>query len=356
MNTKFTHAQNSNLYAGIEVGSKGVKLCILNNSLPISNVSKKVVFDTAINTDFIKFSESTSKSTLSALVNLYSIARQNFKVKSNDIFLAVSSGVQQTAERDKKEGHIASLISDIKSKLGEPNREVEVVSVYQESIFTHKSIIPKEDNMTTIIIDIGSGNTKGGYFISSNVFNVFNIPWGTKSTTNAVERICDTPCSANSFSNQLIRKLNSISNQDIPAAVDKCGITNYDFKILFSGGIAWATAALAKPELIKEQMIDLSFSEVEKFHTQLVKNFEKITGGEYSQQYIDEKYRVQKVFNQNSLIGGSGLLLRVMKKFERVNGTRAYGFIKNNKAGWLPGYIIDKIEVREGHPTISIPK
>ena len=141
------------------------------------------------------------------------------------------------------------------------------------------------------------------------------------------------------FSKLLYKKLNQLNEKDIPNAVDKCGITNYDFKILFSGGIAWAAATLAKPELIKEKNIDLSYSEVEKFHYQLVKNFEKITDGEYSRQFIDEKSNVKKVFNQKSLIGGSGLLLSVMKKFERVNGTKSYGFIKNNKTGWLPGYI-----------------
>ena len=62
--------------------------------------------------------------------------------------------------------------------------------------------------MTTIIIDIGSGNTKGGYFISSNVFNTFNIPWGTKSTTNAVEKVCDSPCTVDDFSTLLVKHLN----------------------------------------------------------------------------------------------------------------------------------------------------
>lgn len=343
-------------YAGIEVGSKGVKLCVLNNRIVATELSKKVIYDTTINTDFIKFSKATNDASSAAVLSLYRIANQNFNVNSKDIFLAISSGVKQTAEREKKEENIALFANNLRELLRDPAREIEVVTVYQESIFTHKSMIPQEENMTTIIIDIGSGNTKGGYFISSNVFNVFNIPWGTKSTTNAAEKVCDTPCSIEEFSTLLTKKLNQISEKDLPMAVDKCGITNYDFKILFSGGIAWATATLAKPDLIKEKIIDLSFIETEKFHNQLVKNFEKLTGGEFSQLYIDEKYRVQKVFNQTSLIGGSGLLLKVMKKFERVNGTKKYGFIKNNKAGWLPAFIIDKIEVRMGKAPTLIPR
>lgn len=344
------------LYAGIEVGSKGVKLCILNNALSSKDLSQKVIYDTTVNTDFIKFNGPSNDATLAAMLHLFRVANQNFNVNSNNIFLAISSGVKQTAEREKKEDKITIFISAIKSLLNDPNREVEVVSVYQESIFTHKSILPKEDNMTSIIIDIGSGNTKGGYFISSNVFNTFNIAWGTKSTTNIVEKVCDSPCTIDEFSKLLNKKLNQISDKDIPEAIDKCGITNYDFKILFSGGIAWAAATLAKPSQIKEKKLDLSYEETEELYYQMVNNFAVLTGGEHSQQYLDEKYRVQKVFNQKSLIGGTGLLLNVMKKFERVKGTKKYSFIKNNKAGWLPGYIIDKIETRAGNPTTAVPK
>lgn len=356
INLKLNANLEPTLYAGIEVGSKGVKMCILNNDLKANYLAQKVIYDSTINTDFIKFSGSSHDATLAAMLSLFRIANQNYGVQTKNIFLAISSGVKQTAEREKKIEDIAQLVASIKSLLRDSDREVEVVSIFQESIYTHTSIIPKEENMTTIIIDIGSGNSKGGYFISPNVFNIFNIPWGTKSTTNVVEKVCDSPCSISEFSKLLDKKLSQLNEKDIPAAVDKCGITNYDFKILFSGGIAWATATLAKPELIKEKNIDLSYSDVEKFYNQLIKSFEKLTGGEYSQQFIDEKYRVQKVFNQKSLIGGSGLLLSIMKKFERVNGTKNYGFIKNNKAGWLPGYIISKIEAREGTKEIAIPK
>ena len=343
-------------FAGIEVGSKGVKLCILKTELKENNLAQKIMYDTTINTDFIKFTNSSHDATLSAVLILYRIANQNFNVLAENIFLAISSGVKQTADREDKVENMTQLAASIKSVFGYPNKEVEVVSVYQESIFTHTSIIPKADNMTTIIIDIGSGNIKGGYFISPHVFNIFNILWGTKSTTNAIEKVCDSLCTVDEFSKLLYKKLNQLNEKDIPNAVDKCGITNYDFKILFSGGIAWATATLARPELIKEKNIDLSYSEVEKFHYQLVKNFEKITDGEYSRQFIDEKSNVKKVFNQKSLIGGSGLLLSVMKKFERVNGTKSYGFIKNNKTGWLPGYIMNKVQTRFGEATIAIPK
>jgi len=63
-------ASKEDYYAGIEVGSKGVKLCILNPSLPANELSKKVVYDTTINSDFIKFSPTTSDATVLAVTKV----------------------------------------------------------------------------------------------------------------------------------------------------------------------------------------------------------------------------------------------------------------------------------------------
>ena len=76
-------------YAGIEVGSKGVKLCILNPSLPVNEISRKVIYDTTINSDFIKFSDATSDATVLAVLSLFRIANQPYELKTKNIFLKV---------------------------------------------------------------------------------------------------------------------------------------------------------------------------------------------------------------------------------------------------------------------------
>ena len=64
--------KNSSVYAGIDVGSKGVKLSLLE----IGKNAKKsgafnVLKDTAVNTDFISFTQPTFQATLNALYKLY---------------------------------------------------------------------------------------------------------------------------------------------------------------------------------------------------------------------------------------------------------------------------------------------
>ncbi|HSN09043.1 MAG TPA: hypothetical protein VLS85_08390, partial [Hanamia sp.] len=60
------------MYAGIEVGSKGLKMSLIEmnkNSRTTSNYS--ILLDTAINTDFISFTPATFKTSLQAISYLY---------------------------------------------------------------------------------------------------------------------------------------------------------------------------------------------------------------------------------------------------------------------------------------------
>jgi hypothetical protein len=341
---KGSDSKDNTYYAGIEVGAKGVKLCIINLAVKGPELANKIVYESSINSDFTKFSGSAHDGTIAAVLTLYRMAHQNYKVNSENIFIAISSGVKQTADREKNNESIDLLKSSIRLVIQDSDKEIDLISVYKESIYAHNSIVPAEEKMKTIVIDIGSGNTKGGYYISQNVFNVFNIPWGTKSTTSIVEKVCDTPCFSNDFINFLSLKLNQISDNDIPAAIDKCGITKYNFKILFTGGIAWATATLAKPELIKEKQTLMTAKEAEAFHKKLIFNFESIENESFNAKFKEEKNRALSVFNKNNLIGGSGLLLRIMNKFDTGDEQKQFLLAKDNKSGWLPAYIVEKIE------------
>src|SRR5678815_2252973 len=63
---------NSTVYTGIEVGSKGVKMSMVElGKNAQSNGSFNILKDTSVNTDFISFNEPTFSATLNALCGLY---------------------------------------------------------------------------------------------------------------------------------------------------------------------------------------------------------------------------------------------------------------------------------------------
>src|SRR5258706_12761011 len=66
---------NSTVYAGIEVGSKGVKMSLLELGKDSkSSGAFNIIKDSSVNTDFISFTQPTFNATLNGLSSLYSTA------------------------------------------------------------------------------------------------------------------------------------------------------------------------------------------------------------------------------------------------------------------------------------------
>ena len=72
---------NSTVYTGIEVGSKGVKMSMVElGKNAQSNGSFNILKDSSVNTDFISFTDSTFSATLNALCGLYATAQKNYNI------------------------------------------------------------------------------------------------------------------------------------------------------------------------------------------------------------------------------------------------------------------------------------
>src|SRR5258705_5132714 len=85
---------NSSVYAGIEVGSKGVKMSILEvGKNAQSRGAFNILKDSSVNTDFISFTEPTFQATLAGMYGLYSTLIKQYKIQPKLVFTLVSSGV-----------------------------------------------------------------------------------------------------------------------------------------------------------------------------------------------------------------------------------------------------------------------
>jgi hypothetical protein len=335
------------LFAGIEVGSKGVKMNIINVETGSQRINYTSVFDTTINTDFISFTGSSYMKTLEGLTALYLKSNTEYKVYKENTFVAFSSGVQQTAIKENKASNVESLLNSFKIAIGEPNREVEILTVNREAVLSHKGIIPMDNKMTSILIDIGSGNTKGGYYITESIFNTFVLPWGTKSMYNSIDKLCDSNCNSTQFYNALTTKLDYLDQNEFSKTIDKYGIKNYDFNIVFSGGIVWSVANLMYPNKVKEKNIEISTADLNDFYHDLNYYFDDIKTKSFSPEFDKEKAKILKTFTQRNLIAGTGLMLKVMKQFEQKNNFKKFQLAKDTKVSWITAYIIEQIEQKQ---------
>ncbi|MDP4265216.1 MAG: hypothetical protein Q8941_22000 [Bacteroidota bacterium] len=345
---------NSVIYAGIEVGAKGVKMSLLEleKDSKLSN-SFNILKDSSVNTDFISFTGPTFSATLNGLSGLYATALTKYNIPSSRVFTVVSSGVKMQAEKEQKTFWVNNLVDSFKLKIKEPKRQVEIVDVSQEARLSHLGIVPAAKRFSTFLIDIGSGNSKGGYFPiddNSNEFKLFQLNWGTKSTANAAEKRMDEyDKTLANYSRQLYRVLSNVENSELIYSVNASGAYQMNDYIAFSGGIAWAAATLLQPEQIDNPVVTVTYEDVERLAGQLYSDYNSLSADELVKNITNtsldkeaiakEIKRVHGVFDQRSLMAGAGLLLKIMRQFKSIYESKGFVLVKNGQVGWVSAYV-----------------
>ena len=342
----------SSVYAGIEVGSKGVKMSVVEIDKNAQNSGGfNGLKDTTINTDFINFSQPSFRATVNALYGLYASAIRDYNILPKNIFTVISSGVKIQADKENKSSWINNLVDSFKLKIKDNERRIAVIDVLQEARLSHLGIVPEAKRYTTFLIDIGSGNTKGGYFPLGNTkdFKLFQLSWGTKSMANATEKRCDDDKSLANFNKQLYRVAYEAENSEIIYAVNESGSYPKSDIVAFSGGIAWSVANLLHPEQINNSVVPVTYNEVVKFSEKLYGDFSSLSDVVLSKNIKDknidkaavakEVKKVQLVFDQRALMAGTSLLLKVMRQFETANDKKEFFLVKNGQVGWISAYV-----------------
>ncbi len=344
--------KKSTVYAGIEVGSKGVKMSLVELARKATDENTfNILKDTSVNTDFISFSPEAFKNTLDALCGLYETGLKKYDIPSDRIFTVVSSGVKISAEKEEKGQWITNLIDSFQHRINDKSRNVDVISPEEEARLSHLGIVPESKRFTTFLIDIGSGNTKGGYFPNMNTDNIklFNLSWGTKSIANATDKRLDDDKSLDNYYKQLQRVLAGEADKEITYAVNVSGAYNMSDNVAFSGGAAWATANLMFPELVNDPVITVTYEQVENFNKKLYNDYisfseksilENLAKDNPDKTEIASAVKtVNKVFDQKAMLAGSGLLLKIMRQFEGVNDRKQFYLVKNGQVGWISAYV-----------------
>lgn len=327
------------IYAGIEIGSKGVKAM----AAEITETDKegfyniKEIFRQTINTSIISgvresgaFQQEAIEETADATRRLLNELLKLEGINRNEIVIVGSSALYNVKNRDE-------LSKKVKEKTG---KELYFIDKDGEILYGIIGSVPNKYLYESVLIDIGSGNTKLGY-IENNPFRTISVelPYGTVSLTDEIKKSNPSDKAFISLtqkfaSSELAMKLkNEVSKK--PAFVNRK-------QVYMVGGIAWAMATILYPEN-QNSFVKLSGTDIEKFYNMLInkrdKIFEidrsKIKNEDIRKKAEEQIKSVKDVFTVENLISGATILNTIANELKLKN--REIYFSRNGN--WMWGYI-----------------
>ena len=334
--TNINFAQNNNLYAGIEIGSKGIKMTVIE----IFNIKKgefKVLsFWTenvgiskgiAIDGNLAKADIDRAAAVVSAN---YIKIRDEFKVVNDNIYIVGSSGVAMAQ-------NTFDLIKIVKNTI---NKDLEFIDAQTEGKMLLKGCVPPKDYKDSMVLDIGGGNTKGGYIDVKNddnfIFFPLSLNYGSVTLTEAVIKKTSTE-SINEYNEKSFGFL-PVLREQINAMYGKSPIALEKEKVYMSGGAVWAFYTLFNEGKPSETFNEFKLEDVLNYDAIIKNNYYK-----YEQLAKTNKdiAAVLKTYSQKYLISGSNILQVCLEAVPGINEKKLF-FAKEGQIAWLISYIADK--------------
>lgn len=335
--------RGTNLYAGIEVGSKGVKLSVVALLINTDGAfSYSVKADTAINTEIITFTESAIKESAIASIALYKKAIEYYKIPDRQVAIVMSSGVVKQAQISNNLEKIEGLKGLILGQLPNKNKAIDFLTPEMEARLVYLGTINKNDRKGAVIIDVGSGNTKGGYFDSNPnspySFTPFDFNWGTAKIKSEINK--KNPESISQYVDYVNKFVESIKNDVVAESFNRSPIVRNQPFMIMGGGINWVIATLMHPDKMEKGFVELTIDDIRKFRVDITNNYENMISNRRAAtvEAQTEFEKVKKNFDQKSIIAGSALVETIMRDLSSSSPQKKYYFARYSS--WLTGYIV----------------
>lgn len=323
------------LYAGIEIGSKGVKMSIIN----VQNIKKgkyevvdfwteNVAIAKGISIDG-KLAENDIETAFNVVVKNYTKMLKENKIKEKNIFIVVSSGVGMAKNVDILL-HRLYVFTNI---------NVAIISSDTEAKLLLKGCIPPKEYSDSLILDIGGGNTKGGYVEEFNdddilIFYPVTLDLGTVTFTEKINKKAKTD-SVTEFNELLTAALPELKEQTDRLYQQSPKIFNKD-NVYMSGGAVWAFYTLYKGKDALN-FSPFEIKDVEAYNTMIKTDYAKFEALALQNKDVE---KVLKTYSQKYLIAANSLLLTLLEKMPDIKSKKIY-FTKQGQMAWLLSYIAD---------------
>lgn len=258
-------------FGGIEIGAKGVKVSAIEieaGKLKVLSLDKKTVDVTISRLKDKKFSDVKIEDVSGVVKDFQSALQAELHIPEGNIQVVASSGVPFTE-------NFGDLVEAIQKQC---NAKLSKIEAREEATLTTLALVPKEWRTQTLVIDIGSGNTKGGIFLNEggapDDFVVLDAPFGTATLSKAVDEQAqaDGKPRANVIRAVTAKRVGEPLRQQLTDHVELSQRKN----VLFSGGSVWAAVTIMHPETALDPFPAIRASDLKAYAALLAE-----TPGEY---------------------------------------------------------------------------
>lgn len=343
------------LYGGIEIGAKGIKCLVLrvingDEGYNVSILNAEVINTTLVQTRDGKFTQQAIRDTGLVVQRFYQRLQQDFKVPADQINVIASSGLIGDNPQD--------ISNEIKRVIGV---DIDFLDIETEVQLTIAGTIPRRyrvgrtwyDNRSgSVMVDVGSGNTKGGYQQLRQVaigrpdydYVTWGMPIGSVTFTNEVNKLAGGEADLQTFIKRSQELSTTLLRPSIRSEVSrKPGLLNRK-KVYISGGIVWSMLTLLHPE-DRRSYIPVTLNDINTFYNRITTNPDALLNPDLSgirnttvrEEAEREVESVRNTFTTKNLIAGAEVLKAVANELGFPGKTLI--FARFGYLSWILNYV-----------------
>jgi exopolyphosphatase/pppGpp-phosphohydrolase len=336
------------VHGGIEIGAKGIRAIAVDVA---KDGAAKILLIENKNTTLVADLAAKKQFSAAALAETEEIVKQfarkiqvDYKVPNERIYIVGSSGLFAALDGDENLVKVNRelLVQHIHNATG---IKMDFVSAGREAELTITSVVPANHRYEAVLLDIGSGNTKGGADDKKSGLTTFAIPFGTVTFADQVKKAVEKDSFAETASS-LRKRIVSLKLKEVLAGKPDLATRN---RVYLSGGSVWALTTLMKPAE-RGPFVSLSPEDIESFYQFLLKHpkdlpnpdLSRIDNEETRKSAAKDLDQVRATFSRDQLIAGVEILKALSDAFQLDGKEKQIVFARNAYIGWILGYTIEK--------------
>jgi exopolyphosphatase/pppGpp-phosphohydrolase len=338
------------VHGGIEIGAKGVKAAALDVTGGADGFDAKVLMNATQNTTLVAglassghFDAEALKETAAAVAKFAGQMQKDHKVPPERIYVVGSSGLFSAlaGKKDDIKTNQEALASAVRDACG---LKMTFISVEREVELSIVGAVPPKYLGSALLLDVGSGNTKGGYRDGDKGYVTASIPYGSVTFTDAIKKRAEKE----GFAETAAALRGELLAPALKKEIDNRPELRKRERIYLSGGAVWAMATLIRPG-DRGAYVALTAEDVEAYRKLLLKSPGKfpeldltaIKDEAVRQEVKKEIERVKETFKPEQLLAGAEILKATADEIGLAKEKKVY-FARNGYLAWILAYVVEQ--------------